>query len=81
MTPPDLPDSALALDAIDIRQRWRDRHTGDRFTVLSTYRDHPTNPSFLIDYDPPAAGWHSRGRSVVTFGFFRAYCDRIDDDA
>jgi len=83
MTPPE-PRQPCVVDAtaaggIDIGQTWRERVAGDRFKVLATYRDHPTNPSFLVEYEPPAPGWHSRGKRTVTLGFFRAYCEKVAD--
>lgn len=68
-----------AIDDIDIGQRWQDQHTGDHFKVLRTYRDHPTNPTFLVKFEPPAPGWAGGGTRTVTFGFFRSYCSRAED--
>lgn len=81
MTPSDLSSRQRSSDptadaGIDIGQRWREHDRGDHFTVLRTYRDNPTNPSFLIEFEPPAPGWHSRGRRTVTLGYFTAYCER-----
>lgn len=64
---------------IDVGQRWRDRHGGDHFTIERTYRDNPINPTFLIRYEPPAPGWHSRGWNTVTLGFITAYCERAEE--
>lgn len=36
---------------IDVGQRWRNTRTGVEFDVVSTFRDHPTNPSFHIAED------------------------------
>lgn len=58
---------------IDIGQHWREPHTGDTFTVARTFRDHPVNPSFLIEYDAPA---QSRGKRIVTLTYFAARCER-----
>ncbi|HXQ39147.1 MAG TPA: hypothetical protein VN843_34425 [Anaerolineales bacterium] len=36
---------------IDIGQTWFDPIIAETFVILRTYRDHPTNPTFLIEYN------------------------------
>lgn len=65
---------------IDIGQRWKDRQTGDRFTVLRTYRDNPINPSFLVKYEVPDDD-PRRVLRTVTLVFFDKWCERVESSS